>query len=92
MDFILYIILLQYTANSDYTEILAQTLPFDVLSNREVCVDVTISNDVIFEENEEFQLTLSQSSPPPMFPPVTINPALSTVMILDDDCEQQIHL
>lgn len=83
------LIILQCAANSDYTEIFAQTLSFDVLSSREVCIDVTINDDAIFEEDEEFQLTLSQSSLSPMFPPVTINPALSTVMILDDDCEPQ---
>lgn len=72
----------------DYTEISDQTLSFDVLSIREVCIDITVNDDDVFEEDEQFQLTLSQTSPPPTFPPVTIDPALSTVTILDNDSKQ----
>lgn len=78
------------SGTSDYTEISDQILSFDLLSNREVLIDVTINNDNIFENDETFSLTLSQPSPLPTFPPVAIQPSVSTITIVDDDSKQHL--
>ena len=76
------------TANSDYTEITNQQLSFDLLSPSPSCVDITVTDDQIFEEDELLQLSLSLPSPPASFPPLSIDPATAVVTILDDDGEQ----
>lgn len=76
------------SAASDYTEITNQQLSFDLLTPSPACVDITINDDEIFEEDEQFQLTLSQLSPPPSFPPLTIDPPMAVVTILDNDGKQ----
>ena len=78
---------ISHTAQLDFTEISEQALSFDVLLVRQQCINVAITDDARFEDNEQFQLTLSQSSPPSTFPVVTIDPRLASVTIIDDDGE-----
>ena len=75
-------------ADPDYVDITNQQLSFDLLTPSPACVVITVNDDQIFEENEQFQLTLSLPSPPPSFPSLTIDPPTAVVTILDDDGKQ----
>ena len=80
-----HVVIFDNTADSDYTEVTNQQLSFDLLTPSPACVDITVNDDQIFENDEQFQLTLSQPSPPASFPPLTIDPPTAVVTILDDD-------
>ena len=77
------------SADSDYTMITNQQLSFDLLTPSPACVDITVTDDQIFEDDEQLQLTLSQPSPPVSFPPLTIDPPTAVVTILDDDSKRR---
>ena len=80
--------IITHAADPDYMDITNQQLSFDLLTPSPACVDITVNDDQIFEEDEQFQLTLSLPSPPPSFPPLTIDPPTAVVTIIDDDGKQ----
>ena len=57
--------------------------PFNT-NNRQQCFNVTIVNDDIPENAENFTVTINHSMPSPL---VTVEPAFATITILDSDRE-----
>ncbi len=53
--------------------------------NREVCTPIPITTDAIFEPDEIFTASLALPNPAPSFPPVRIDPELTTITIGNDD-------
>ena len=70
----------------DYTELRADST-FVIISdeNRRVCIDVVINDDILLEEVEFFSV---QIVPPDVLSPnIRLDPDLTFVEILDDDCK-----
>ena len=47
-----------------------------------ISFNVTITDDILFENAENFSLTINQNSSPHI---ITVNPKKATVIIMDDD-------
>ena len=47
-----------------------------------ISFNVTITDDILFENAEKFSLTINQNSSPHI---ITVNPKKTTVIIMDDD-------
>ena len=69
-----------YTEGVDYSE-LHRDIYLNV-TNTTFCVDVTIFDDLVLENNEQFNLVLTSTDPD-----IHVLGEMVTVQISDDDCE-----
>ena len=67
-------------ANTDFTA-RSETLTFNFEGSADFdCIDISITNDFVFENNERFFVQLTTDDPD-----VTLDPSVAEVIIIDND-------
>ena len=73
---------IDYTENADYTNISTSLTYLPSLeTNQTICVNITILEDGILEDNEEFSVVLSSID----VTVLAVFPRIATVSIIDND-------
>ena len=74
-------------ANDDYIAISGLVLPFSSLQSR-ISISVTLLNDNLAEDVEDFTVSLQTAMPPPSR--VEVDPATATISIEDRDGKKSV--